>query len=276
MGTAEGLVPRWPGERSASPALAGKVVLVSGGSSGLGAAITYAVAAAGAEGVAFTGRNAEAAAAVTAVLDDHGVKHCFLRTDLADVDQARASVAATIAHFGRLDATVNAAGLTSRGTMLSTEPELFDEHIAVNLRSPWFIMADTIRHLKERGSGGSIVNVISISELGGYDFLAPYVAAKSGLAGATRNAAHAHRWDRIRVNGLDIGWTATPAEDAIQRGEHGGDDDWLARADASVPMGRINRTDDLAEMVVFLLSDRSGVVTGSVIDWDQTVQGGQG
>lgn len=276
MSGPEDLAPRWPGQRLATPALDGKVVLVSGGSSGLGAAITLAAAAAGAEGVAFTGRNEAAARQVTDVLDEHGVKHHFVRTDLTDVNEARASVAAAVSHFGRLDATVNAAGLTSRGTMLSTEPELFDRHIAVNLRSPWFIMADTIRHLVERGSGGSIVNVISISELGGYDFLAPYVAAKSGLAGATRNAAHAHRWDRIRINGLDIGWTATPAEDAIQRGEHGGGDDWLARADATVPMGRINRPDDLAEMVVFLLSDRSGVVTGSVLDWDQKVQGGQG
>ncbi|WP_432565381.1 SDR family oxidoreductase [Kineococcus sp. SYSU DK003] len=256
--------------------LAGKVVLVSGGSSGVGAAISLAAGAAGAEAVVLTGRNERAAREVTAALDEHGVKNLFLRTDLTDVAQARASVADTITAFGRVDCVVNAAGLTSRGTMLDTDPELFDQHVAVNLKSPWFIMADTIRHLKGRGAPGSIVNVISISELGGYDFLAPYVAAKSGLAGATRNAAHAHRWDRIRINGLDIGWTATAAEDAIQRSGHGAGDDWLEQADASVPMGKINRPDDLAEMVVFLLSDRSGVVTGSVIDWDQTVQGGQG
>jgi NAD(P)-dependent dehydrogenase (short-subunit alcohol dehydrogenase family) len=268
--------PRWPGSRLAEPALVGKVVLVSGGSSGVGAAISLAAGAAGAEAVVLTGRKPEAARQVTDLLDANGVKCLFVPTDLTDVTSARASVAATTSQFGRVDCVVNAAGLTSRGTWLDTEPDLLDQHLAVNLRSPWFIMADTIRHLKQRGAPGSIVNVISISELGGYDFLAPYVAAKSGLAGATRNAAHAHRWDKIRINGLDIGWTATAAEDAIQRSGHDGGDDWLERADASVPMGRINRPADLAEMVVFLLSDRSGVVTGSVIDWDQTVQGGQG
>jgi NAD(P)-dependent dehydrogenase (short-subunit alcohol dehydrogenase family) len=123
----------------------------------------------------------------------------------------------TISVFGQLDCAVNAAGLTTRGTMLDTTPELFDAHIAVNLKSPFFIMAETIRHLRERGARGSILNVISIAEVGGQPYLAPYVAAKAGLAGVTRNAAHAHRWDKIRINGLDIGWTATDGEAETKR-----------------------------------------------------------
>lgn len=102
----------------------------------------------------------------------------------------------------------------------------------------------------------------------------PYGAAKAGLAGATRNAAHAHRWDRIRINGLDIGWTDSDGEDVTQREFHGAGDDWRAKAAASVPMGKLGQVDEIADFVVFLLSDRSGVVTGSVIDWDQTVVGG--
>ncbi len=254
--------------------LGGRIVLVSGGTQGLGAAVARAAATHGAEGVAVTGRSEVAGERVAAELVALGARSLFLRTDLADVVAARASVADTIAAFGQVDCVVNAAGLTSRGSLLDTEPELFDAHIAVNLRAPFFIMADTIRHLRERGAPGSIVNVISISELGGQPYLAPYVAAKAGLAGLTRNAAHAHRWDRIRINGLDIGWTATEAEARVQQAAHGAGEDWLAAADASVPMGRISRPDELAEMVVFLLSDRSGVVTGSVIDWDQRVIGG--
>jgi NAD(P)-dependent dehydrogenase (short-subunit alcohol dehydrogenase family) len=268
--------PEWPGERYARGLLQDKVVLVSGGTNGVGAAVALAAGAAGARAVAISGRKPESGARVVGQLRDRKVEAEFVPVDLADVAQAKASVAKTIEAFGQLDCVVNAAGLTSRGSMLDTSEELFDQHLAVNLKSPWFIMAETIRHLTQRGAPGSIVNVISISELGGYPFLAPYVAAKAGLAGATRQAAHAHRFDRIRINGLDIGWTATEAEDAVQRGSHGGNDNWLADADAAAPMGRINRPDDLAEMVVFLLSDRSGVVTGSVIDWDQTVQGGQG
>jgi NAD(P)-dependent dehydrogenase (short-subunit alcohol dehydrogenase family) len=276
MSSAGIAAPAWPGERYARGLLQDKVVLVSGGTNGVGAAVALAAGAAGARAVAITGRKPESGARVVGQLRDRKVKAEFIPVDLADVAQAKASVAKTIEAFGQLDCVVNGAGLTSRGTMLDTSEDLFDQHLAVNLRSPWFIMAETIRHLTGRGAPGSIVNVISISELGGYSFLAPYVAAKAGLAGATRQAAHAHRFDRVRINGLDIGWTATEAEDAVQRGSHGGNDNWLADADAAAPMGRINRPDDLAEMVVFLLSDRSGVVTGSVIDWDQTVQGGQG
>ena len=73
---------------------------------------------------------------------------------------------------------------------------------------------------------------LDAAELGGQPYLSPYVAAKAGLAGTTRNAAHAHRWDRIRINGLDIGWTDSEGEDATQRKFHGADDDWRAKAAA--------------------------------------------
>jgi NAD(P)-dependent dehydrogenase (short-subunit alcohol dehydrogenase family) len=125
-----------------------------------------------------------------------------------------------------------------------------------------------------RGDPGTIVNIGSTAELGGQPYLAPYVAAKAGLAGLTRNAAHAHRFDRIRINGLDIGWTDTEGEDVTQRTFHGADDRWRERAAKSLPMGKLAQVDEIADFVVFLLSPRSGVVTGSVIDWDQQVLGG--
>ena len=187
--------------------------------------------------------------------------------------QAQASVAAVVTAFGRVDALVNAAGLTTRGTLLDTTPELFDAHVAVNLRAPFFVMQAAVRDMLARGAPGTIVNIISSSELGGQPYLAPYVAAKAGLAGLTRNVAHAHRFDRIRINGLDIGWTETEGEDATQRTFHGADDGWRERAAATLPMGKLGQVDEIADMVVFLLSDRSGVVTGSVLDWDQNVAG---
>jgi NAD(P)-dependent dehydrogenase (short-subunit alcohol dehydrogenase family) len=251
-----------------------KVVLVSGGTQGLGAGVARQAAREGAAGIAITGRNADAGEQLAAGITASGVETLFIKTDLADVDQARNSVLEAISAFGQLDCAVNAAGLTTRGTMLDTTPELFDAHIAVNLKSPFFIMAETIKHLRDRGAAGSILNVISIAELGGQPYLAPYVAAKAGLAGVTRNAAHAHRWDKIRINGLDIGWTATDGEAETQKKFHGAGDDWLEKANASVPMGKLGQVDEIAEFIVFLLSDRSGVVTGSVIDWDQNVLGG--
>jgi NAD(P)-dependent dehydrogenase (short-subunit alcohol dehydrogenase family) len=253
--------------------LADKVVLVSGGSLGLGAGIARAAAREGAL-VAVTGRNADRGESVAADLRTIGAQAQFVRADVADVEQVRACVAEVVAAFGRVDSLVNSAGLTTRGTLLDTTPELFDAHIAVNLRGPFFMMQEVVRDLLSRKATGTIVNVISSSELGGQPYLAPYVAAKAGLAGLTRNAAHAHRWDRIRVNGLDIGWTETEGEDATQREFHAAGDDWREQAAKRLPMGKLGQVDEIADFVVFLLSDRSGVVTGSVIDWDQNVFGG--
>ena len=211
-----------------------------------------------------------------AELAEQGTTARLVQADVSDVAQAQAAVQAAVAEFGRIDCLVNSAGLTTRGTLLDTTPELFDAHIAVNLRGPYFTMQAVVRDMVRRKAPGTIVNIISIAELGGQPYLSPYVAAKAGLAGVTRNAAHAHRWDRIRINGLDIGWTDSEGEDATQRQFHGAGDDWRAKAAASVPMGKLGQVDEIADFVAFLLSDRSGVVTGSVIDWDQNVIGGLG
>lgn len=253
--------------------LAGRVVLVSGGTQGVGAAIARAAASQGAAGIAVTGRNEAAGAAVVTELETLGTRGVFIPVDLADPRQAGRSVTDAVEHFGVLDCAVNAAGVTTRGTMLDTTPELLDQHLNVNLKSPFFLMQETIRSLLERGAAGTIVNIITMSSHGGQPYLAPYVASKAGLAGLTKNAAHAHRWDRIRINGLNIGWTATEGEDTIQRRFHGAGDDWLDKASASLPMGKLGQVDEIADFVVFLLSGRSGVVTGSVIDWDQEVLG---
>ncbi|MFE5213705.1 MULTISPECIES: SDR family oxidoreductase [unclassified Streptomyces] len=250
-----------------------KVVLVNGGSQGVGAAIARAAVRESAV-VAVGARRPGPGEALVAELTAAGGEARYVRADLADAGQAKASVAEVVAAYGRIDCLVNAAGLTSRGTLLDTTPELFDEHIAVNLRGPFFAMQAAVADMLAREAPGTIVNVITSSAHGGQPFLAPYVAAKAGLMGLTRNVAHAHRWDRIRVNGLNIGWTATEGEDATQRAFHGAGDDWQERAAERLPMGRLGRPDEIADFVVLLLSDRSGVVTGSVIDWDQNVLGG--
>ncbi|MFE9643094.1 SDR family oxidoreductase [Streptomyces sp. NPDC006365] len=250
-----------------------KVVLVNGGSQGVGAAVARAAAREGAT-VAVTGRRPEPGEALVTELTEAGTKAMYVRADLADAQQARGSVARVIEAYGRVDCLVNSAGLTSRGTLLDTTPELFDEHIAINLKGPFFAMQAAVADMVARKAPGTIVNIITSSEHGGQPFLAPYVAAKAGLAGLTRNAAHAHRWDRIRINGLNIGWTATEGEDATQRTFHGAGDDWREQAAEKLPMGKLGQPDEIADFVVLLLSDHSGVVTGSVIDWDQNVLGG--
>ena len=120
-----------------------------------------------------------------------------------------------------------------------------------------------------RTGGGSVVNIITMSSHGGQPDLTAYSASKGALV-----TLHPQRRptrlqaDRIRVNGLNIGWTATEGEHAVQGGG-----DWLAEADASRPFGRLLRPDDIAPMVTHLLSDAAEMVTGSVMDFDQIVLG---
>jgi NAD(P)-dependent dehydrogenase (short-subunit alcohol dehydrogenase family) len=252
--------------------LDGKAVLVSGGTQGVGAAIATAAARNGAM-VVVTGRRPDVGEAFVADLGETGARAHYVPCDVADVGQCLAAVSRTIELFGRVDCLVNSAGLTTRGTLLDTSPELFDQHLAVNTRGPFFLMQAAVRDMIQRGEGGAIVNIITMSTHGGQPYLTPYVTSKSALVGLTRNAAFAHRWDRIRINGVNIGWTESDGEDVTQRQFHGAEDGWVAKAAAGLPMGKLGQVDEIADFVVFLLSSRAGVVTGSVIDWDQVVPG---
>jgi NAD(P)-dependent dehydrogenase (short-subunit alcohol dehydrogenase family) len=250
--------------------LDGKVVVVTGGTQGLGAAIARRAAALGAAGIVVCGRDERRGSAVA---DELGA--LFVAADLADPDAPAAIVGACEEHFGRLDGLVNAAGLSSRGTLDDTTVELWDRLFAINARAPFLLMQQAARLMRRAGTGGSIVNIITMASHGGEPVLTAYSASKGALATLTRNAGYQLQPDRIRVNGLNIGWTATEGEHGVQTST-GQADDWLAQADASRPLGRLLRPGDIAPMVTYLLSDAAAMVTGSVIDFDQTVHGPYG
>jgi NAD(P)-dependent dehydrogenase (short-subunit alcohol dehydrogenase family) len=254
--------------------LDGKVCVVTGGTQGLGAAVARRLAEAGAAGIVTCGRSEDKGRAVARAIEAAtGVPVLFVRCDLASVEECRAVIAATDARFGRVDVLVNAAGLTDRGDILNTTPELFDRMFAVNVRGPFFLMQEAIRLMVRDGRAGSIVNIGSVSEHAGQPFIAPYCASKAALASLTRNTAFAAMRNRIRVNQLDIGWMASENEDRVQREQMGGGADWLARAGAERPFGRLVDPDEVARAVCFLASDESGMMTGAVIPLDQSVQG---
>ena len=252
--------------------LENKVLLIHGGTQGIGGAIARAALREGAA-VTVTGRRPETGEAFVAGLRAAGGEASYMRADVGDAAQASGAVEAVIRNHGRIDCLVNAAGITTRGRLTETTPELFDQHIAINLRGPFFAMQAAVNDMLTRKAPGTIVNIITTSAHGGQPFLAAYSTSKAGLVGLTKNAAHAHRWDRIRINGLNIGWADTEGEDAIQRQFHGAQDGWVDEASRKVPMGKLGQPDEIADFAVFLLSERSGVVTGSVIDWDQNVIG---
>jgi NAD(P)-dependent dehydrogenase (short-subunit alcohol dehydrogenase family) len=174
-----------------------------------------------------------------------------------------------------VDGLVNAAGLSTRGTLDDTSVEVSERLVPINARAAFLLMQQAARLWRRSGTGGSNVNINTRAPPGGDPALTGYSASKGALATLTRNAGYQLQPDRIRVNGLNIGWTATEGEHGVQTGT-GQSSDWLADADASRPFGRLLRPDDIAPMVTYLLSDAAQMVTGSVIDFDQTVHGPYG
>ncbi|HXF55419.1 MAG TPA: SDR family oxidoreductase [Hyphomicrobiaceae bacterium] len=252
--------------------LSGKVVLVTGATQGIGEGIARASAEAGAAGLALTGRNAERGAQVARTIADAGCAAHFIAGDLESEPDCRRIAGAALDRFGRIDGLVNAAGLTDRGTIESTSVALWDRLFAVNVRAPFILTQEVVRALKAAGRPGSIVNIITRSSHGGQPFLTAYSASKGALAVLTKNTAHALRKDRIRVNGLNIGWSDTPGEHVIQQRD-GKPADWLVRAEREQPFGRLIKPRDVAIAAVYLLSDASQMMTGAVIDFDQNVMG---
>lgn len=252
--------------------LDGKVILVTGGTQGVGEAIARAAASAGAAGVAITGRSRERGDRVAASITSGGCPTLFVAGDLGDEALCRDFVAQAEARFKRIDGLVNAAGLTDRGHIEDTPVALWDRLFAVNVRAPFILIQEVVRRLERDKRPGSIVNIGTQSSHGGQPFLTAYSASKGALGVLTKNVAYAVRKHRIRVNALNIGWMDTPGEHAIKLRE-GQPPDWLARAEATQPFGRLLKTDDVATMTVYLLSDAGEMMTGSLIDFDQNVVG---
>lgn len=253
--------------------LEGKVAVVTGGSQGLGEAIAREFVARGLKGLVITGRNGDKGRAVAADLAAQGCPTEFVTADLASPDDVATIVPTADRLFGRLDILVNAAGDTSRGTILDTSVDLYDRLMAVNVRAPFFLIQDAAKVMQRERIEGTIVNIQSMSAHGGQPFIAAYCVSKGALATLTKNAAFSLMPWRIRVNGLNVGWMATPGEDRVMRTFHGAQDGWLDKAARDQPFGRLVDPREVARAVAYLASAESGLMTGSNIDFDQSVDG---
>lgn len=253
--------------------LEGKVAVVTGSTQGLGEAIALLFAERGVAGLVVTGRNEKNGARVKAALEAKGVKTAFVPADLAVMEDTDKVIAAADSAFGRVDILVNSAGLTDRGTIWDTQPELFDRMFAINVRAPFFLMQQALNVMERERIKGSIVNIISMSGHGGQSFITAYSASKGALITLTKNVAYSVMNRQIRVNGLTIGHMDTPGEDRIMKVFHGADDGWLQDSEAKKPFGRLLKPDEVARAVAFLASAESGLMTGSIIDFDQQVLG---
>lgn len=253
--------------------LEGKVAIVTGSTQGLGEAIAHLFADRGIAGLVVTGRNADNGAKVQAALEARGVKTIFVPADLANLGDCDRIVAECDKAFGRVDILVNSAGITDRGTIWNTDPELFDRMFSVNVRAPFFLMQASLKLMRRENIEGSIVNIISMSGHGGQSFITAYCASKGALITLTKNVAFSVMSHRIRVNGLTIGWMDTPGEDRIMKTYHDAQDGWLEKAEQGRPFGRLLKPAEVARAVAYLSSGESGMMTGSIIDFDQQVLG---
>lgn len=256
------------------PSVPAQVAIVTGSTQGLGEAIARELIAEKLiGGLVICGRREAEGRKLANEFTVQGCRTEFVQADLSKIDDCRRVVATAQRVFGRVDYLVNSAATSERGGILDTSPELFERIFALNVRAPFFLMQDALRLMIEQQIAGSIVNIITMSSHGGQPYLCPYATSKGALVTLTKNVANSVREHRIRVNGLNIGWMDTPNEDATQKRFHNAPDDWLAQAEARMPFGRLLKPQEVARAVSFLLSERSGMMTGSIIDFDQNVVG---
>ena len=225
----------------------GKVVLVTGGARGMGAAHAEALVAEGAR-VVIGDLLDDAGQAVAEKLDDAAI---YVHLDVADPGQWDRAVAASLENFGRLDALVNNAGIVKMGPLRGSSLSDWQQVLDVNLTGPYLGMRAAIEPMIATG-GGSIVNISSVEGLAGSANLHAYVAAKFGLRGITKSAAVELARYKIRVNSIHPGLVHTPLSQGVT-------EEFMA----PIPMRRGASPAEIATFVVFLVSDESSYATGA-------------
>jgi len=234
---------------------ADKVALVTGGSTGIGRAVSLRFARAGAK-VVIGDVNPEGRETVAAIEQEGGTAH-FVETDVREAKQVENLVAAAVATYGRLDCAFNNAGVLPSGALLAdVDEETFDRVIAVDLKGVFLSMKYEIQSMLSSG-GGAIVNNASIAGMIAEPGISPYIAAKHAVIGLTKAAAIEYAAQGIRINALAPGLVQTRMtrhwfEDEATR----------AHLLANTPMGRAAQPDEMAGMVLFLCSDLATFAAG--------------
>jgi NAD(P)-dependent dehydrogenase (short-subunit alcohol dehydrogenase family) len=228
--------------------LAGQVVLVTGGSRGIGRGIAEAFVSAGATVVTCARSEAEPYPGTTHV-----------RCDVRDPESVQAMVDEIVGEHGRLDVLVNNAGGAPAAEAATASPRFHDKIIGLNLNAPLLVAQVANAVMQAQETGGSIVNISSVSAHRPAPTIAAYAAAKAGLESLTRSLAM--EWGpKVRVNAIEVGLCRTEQTD-----DHYGGDDKVARIEQTIPLGRMARPEEVGTVAVFLASGLASYVSGASV-----------
>ncbi len=244
--------------------LAGKTVVVSGGTKGVGRSAAEACARAGARGVS-EGRDEQSGWKKSDRNRGLGSDGLFVFTNLENVDDCRKLFEEGASRFGRIDGFFNYAGITSVAALDSCDVATFDRIMNVNFRSCFFCCQEAIRHMRKVG-GGSIVLTGSPHAWFGLKDRAVYACSKGVIFTLSQHIAHNYANERIRCNYLTLGWTATEGEIALKRTQGESEEALRRRAAELSPMGRILESDEYDEALIYFMSDDSLTTSGSVLN----------
>jgi NAD(P)-dependent dehydrogenase (short-subunit alcohol dehydrogenase family) len=261
------------GAEASAGQLAGKVAAITGGTQGLGEAIARLFAARGAAGLAICGRNVARGERLASELSGAGCPTEFVYADLERIEDGRNFIDSAAASFGRLDILVNCAAATDRGTIETTTEEIWDRLFTLNVKSQFFLTQRAVEVMRRHRIEGAIANIGTMVAYGGPPYLIAYSASKGALMTMTRGLANALKHDRIRINTLNIGWTNTPREHVVQTEVHGRPENWLEIVSRNQPFGRLIEPEEVARVIAFMCSAEAGLMSGAVIDFDQTIIG---
>ena len=245
--------------------ISGKVALITGGGTGIGRSCAELFAQEGAR-VSLVGRRKDVLDAAAASIANRGGEVMTISCDVSDRASVEAAIDATVAKFGQLHVVVNNAGMVVVGTVEQTSDADWDRTLAVNLTGTFLVSRGALPKLRMAG-GGSIVNVASVLGLFARKQRAAYTASKGGVIGLTKAMALDHAHENIRVNCICPALVETElARESLSKapdpqGER-------ARRTAEVPMGRLGRPEDVAQLALYLASDESSWMTGVALPLD--------
>lgn len=245
--------------------LHGNVIVITGATAGIGAAIAETCAARGAK-IVITGRDQERGRKITDAIRAEGGTAVFCQGDVTAPGAAETAIGAAVTHFGRLDALVNNAGILIPGTALECSDEDWERTLATNATAVFRFSRAAVRRMQRQGAGGAIVNIASDWGLVGAEAAVAYAASKGAVVQLTRSMALDHARDGIRVNAVCPGDTDTAM---LAAGASPGDRARrLTELAAALPLGRVATPHDVAAAVAFLLSSDAAAITGVCLPVD--------